>query len=73
MFNKFQSIGGDPERLEGAITSELKKRMFSRVESEVMSGSDYTQVQRRQLLQKYQIQINGLTDDQMIDALNESQ
>lgn len=69
MINKFVKSGGDPDRIEGAITSTLKKRLMSRVESELMSGSDYTIAQRRQLMQKYQIQVNGLTDDQMIEVL----
>lgn len=69
IIQKYVKSGGDPTKIRGAIESTLKKRLLSRVEAELLSGSNYDKAKHKQMMDKYQIKINGMTGDQMIEVL----
>jgi hypothetical protein len=70
-FQEFAKIGGDPTKLQPALISEIKKRLLSRVEAELVNGSNFNKAQAAKQMEKYQVQINSMSTDQLDEVIKQ--
>ena len=70
-FKEFANVGGDPTKLQPAIISEVKKRLLSRVEAELVNGSNFNKAQAHKMMEKYQVQINGMSTEQLDEVIKQ--
>lgn len=70
-FQEFAKIGGDPTKLQPALISEIKKRLLSRVEAELVNGSNFNKAQVAKQMEKYQVQINSMSTDQLDEVIKQ--